>query len=113
MAVFSVRGGISVGALMAPRYIRSSHRRESLLRCYRRLMSAGLAATWVIAVALQPRHGPAVGSAASWTHVAALAPLCWLWLTHPKLAIKLLFAALAGSLVAVAVAGRAHRPRYH
>ena len=76
-------------------------------------MLAGLASTWVIAVALQPPHGPAVGTAATWTHVAVLAPLCWLWLTHPKLAVKLLFAALAGSLVAVAVTGRPHRPRDH
>lgn len=71
-------------------------------------MLASVAVTWFVAVSLQPEHGPAVGEAMRWTHVAAVAPLCWLWLTHPKLAVKLLFAAL----LAVAAAGRPHRPRY-
>ena len=87
--------------------------RHEPLRHYRRLMLAGVVATWVVAVAVQPGHGPLVGAAATWTHVAALAPICWLWLTHPKFALKLLFVALAGTLLAGAVVGRPDRPRYH
>jgi hypothetical protein len=94
---------------MASRYYRSRHK---LLRYYRRLMLAGLVATVAVAVAMQPGHGSPVGAAATWTHVAAVAPICWLWLTHPRFAVKLLFGALAGTLVAGAVANWPHRPRY-
>lgn len=75
-------------------------------------MLAGLLTTWVVAVALQRGHVTPVGAAATWTHVAAVAPICWLWLTHPKLAVELLFAALAGALAATAAAGQPRRLRY-
>jgi len=90
---------------------RRRHIRHRWLRRYRTLATIGLVATWAIATALQPPHGAPVGSAATITHLAALAPVVWLWLCHPRVALRLVLATLAITAAGAAVAGRGCRPR--
>jgi hypothetical protein len=75
-------------------------------------MTVGLVVSWVIATAMNPWHGAPVGSAATMLHVAAVAPMFWLWLCHPRLAVRLVFATLAMTAVGTAVAGCRRGPHY-
>ncbi len=71
---------------------------------YRRLVTAAVFLTWVIAIDSQRTHESGSSFAVQVSHVAAVATIAWLALCFPRVTVRLLAITLALSLLGAGVA---------
>ncbi len=76
--------------------------RHSWVVWYRRLVTATVFVTWVIAIASQHAHESNGSFGVQMSHVAAIATAAWLPLCFPRLTIRLMMTTLLVSLASAA-----------